>query len=360
MDQSWKAGNARAFVKNLGNQERLELLRELLATQTEVAPSGHHLQLSQLILAEHWLWQQATRRGIGAHNYAQGRLWLTFMLLRYGGLRLKEVFELTEADCHFHEGFLWTGGRLVPFPPKIASVLANFWLTWPGRNHGERPFQCDSSQIRRGLGRCARACAIGSGILSARSLRRQRGLELELGGLHPALIAFFLGSKENPQPFSNQVATAMITHYISKENEMKTSARNVFRGPITKLEPNGILVSVTLETTQGLEVTAIITQTSSKNLNLAKGVVVNALVKAPWVTALPVAQRASAGLDNCFQGTVEDVNRDPLACEIRVVLPQGNEICALYANGARPSQEIKEGATVLVGFSAFAVILTTD
>lgn len=357
MGEKELARNPGAFVRKLSGPERIALLRELLAAQPKV--DGAKFTPVQLLSAERWFWRQAQTAAGSAQKHSRGRMWMIFMLLRYGGLRLKEVFALTEADCRFGEGRITINERSAPLSGKIARVLANFWNSWPGRAK-EEPFLCDSSQIRRAFGICARACGIEPALLNARSLRRQRGLELESEGLHPALVAWFLGKTANPAPFGPAIAEALLTSHIQKEEIMKTSARNVFQGQIIELKETGILVSATLETPQGLKITSIITRTSRENLGLSKGKAVTALVKAPWVTLLPESQRAAAGTDNCFAGKVENMERDELACEIRVLLPEGNRVCALYANGASPSAEIRDGASVLVCFSAFAVILTAD
>lgn len=141
---------------------------------------------------------------------------------------------------------------------------------------------------------------------------------------------------------------------------MKTSARNMFGGKISEITEKGILVNVTLETEKGLNVTSIITSTSRKSLNLEKGSAVTALVKAPWVTVLAENERATAGPENCFEGIVKSINRDAQACEMVIELPEGTELCSLYANGAAPSTAVSEGARVLACFSPFAVILTVN
>lgn len=348
--------NPENFVKRLSTGERAGLLQALLGAHSDIL-TGRQMA-AQLMEAERWFWNLAREKT--AFSYSRGRMWLIFMLLRYGALRLQEIFSLTDEDCNFREGLLRAGKRIVPFSPDIANLLNNFWLSWPGRNRGRYPLQCDSSLVRHSFAQCAKKCRLDVSLLNARSLRRLRGLELECEGLHPAIVNWFLGKNAEPLPFSPRTAQALLTRHIKMEQKMKTSARNVFRGQITKLEQNGILVSVTLETAQGLPVTSIITATSCENLGLAPGVSVNALVKAPWVTVFPENERAMAGSENCYSGTVESISRDALACEINALLPQGNRICALYANGASPSGEISEGSRILICFSAFAVILTAD
>lgn len=343
------------FIARLSAIERAELMDALLKKSSWLPPVA--LSQAQLAKAEHWLRERTALAGAPQQRHSRARIWLIFMVLRYGGLRLREVLQLEEEDCRFEQNEIRTGQRNVPLPGRAASQLASFWSNWSGRTV-KNPLACDPSYIRRSLATCARACGLNPSLLNASSLRRQRGLELEAGGLHPHLASLFLGKMEKSPLFAPGLAHTLLRKHIMEEGKMKTSARNVFHGRLTSVEENGILVCVRMETAQGLRLTAIVTQESSKNLGLAPGVAVNALVKAPFVTVSE--KTAQPNCDNCFAGTVESLNRDALACEIAVRLPQGNQLCSLYANGASPSGEIKKGSEVTACFSPFSVILTAD
>lgn len=349
--------NPHLLVSRLSHAERAELMEALLKKTSWMPPAI--LSRGQLTKAEHWLWERTTLEGTPYQRHSRARIWLIFMLVRHAGLRMREVLQLEEQDCRFGAEEIQAGQRVVPLSPQVANQLANFWANWSGRS-ASKPLDCDASFIRRSFSACARACGINPSLLNASSLRKQRGLELEAGGLHPHLASIFLGKMDQSPLFPEQMAKALLKKYIREERRMKTSARNVFHGQVTNLAENGILVSVSLETAQGLKLMAIITQTSCKSLGLAPGVTVNALVKAPWVTVTPINKPDSPNSENCFAGKVEKINRDALACEIMVQLPQGNQLCSLYANGASPAGDIREGGEVLACFSPFAVILTSD
>lgn len=336
-----------AFIAALSPARRASLLQALLANnRLDRRPDADSLQACEQIL-----WGRIQ----GGRQFATGRLWFIYMLLRYGGMRLKEIQSLTELDCAFGAGRVTTNGRAVLFAPAIAARLAKFWAIWPGRN-SRLPFACDASMIRRSLAQLGRD--MGREGLNARYLRRHREMELANGGLHPGLVAWFMDGRGSP--VGEKETEAAVRYYLERENAMKTSARNVFSGIVTEILENGILTSVTLRTEDGLSTTAIITSTSRENLKLVPGTAVRALVKAPWVTLNPVGARAEATPPNCYEGTVEEVNRDALACEIHVNLNQGGKICALYANGAWPSKDIGKGAQVIASFSPFSVVLTEN
>ena len=349
--------NLHEYVETLSANERARLIRLLLSRE---AGATQPLRTGLMAAAEKFLWERAIQAVPYAQAHARGRLWLIFMLLRYGGLRIGEIFELSEQDLSFRTCEIFCKDRIVPLPKNISNRMGAFWNSWPGRASGVHPLACDSSRIRRGLAACAKACGAAPAILNASSLRRQRALELEAGGLPHIIVNFFLGKGGVISPFSREAARTMLYKYITRENTMKTSARNVFRGEIIKLEEQGILVNVTLQTPAGLKVSSIITKTSQENLHLGVGMAATALIKAPWVTVFPENERASAGTENCFQGTVKSIRKDSLAAEILVELPQGVQVCALYANGASPSAGIAEGSEVVISFSAFSVILDTE
>ena len=61
---------------------------------------------------------------------------------------------------------------------------------------------------------------------------------------------------------------------------MKISARNILKGKVKKLVHGAVNSEVTIQLPGGAELTSIITKQSAKNLKLAKGKSVYAVVKA--------------------------------------------------------------------------------
>ena len=61
---------------------------------------------------------------------------------------------------------------------------------------------------------------------------------------------------------------------------MKLSARNVLKGRVKKLVHGAVNSEVTVSLTGGAELVSIITKTSAKNLKLARGKAVYAVIKA--------------------------------------------------------------------------------
>lgn len=347
--------NPYQFVSRLSPEQRAALMAALI--RKGAAAERGPLSTEQMLKAEAWLWQRASQGGSASQRYSRTRLWLIFMLIRYGGLRLRETRRITELDFRFSQEEIRLAKRTIPLPPEVARKLADFWATWPGRS-ASSPLECDASFVRRSLAACAKACGIDASLLNTRALRRQRALELEAGGLHPQLIELFLGKIEASPLFPGNIAWHILKTHVKQENQMKTTARTVFSGKVCEVSENGILVSVIFETAEGLRITAIITRTSCMNLGLAPGVSVSSLIKATFITVSKAEKFVAPNDCNFFPGKVEALNRDALACEIIVKLPQGNRIYCFYANGMRPDEEIQVGSDVVVSFSPLAVILT--
>ncbi|MDF5728297.1 MAG: TOBE domain-containing protein, partial [Rhizonema sp. PD38] len=61
---------------------------------------------------------------------------------------------------------------------------------------------------------------------------------------------------------------------------MLISARNSFKGTVTKINTGAVNTEVIIEITPGVEVAAIITKSSADNLQLVEGGQVIAIVKA--------------------------------------------------------------------------------
>lgn len=61
---------------------------------------------------------------------------------------------------------------------------------------------------------------------------------------------------------------------------MKISARNVLKGKVKKTKQGTVNTEVTIEVSKGLNIVAIITKESAKDLGLKRGKAVYAVIKA--------------------------------------------------------------------------------
>lgn len=328
----------------------------------EAAPV-RQLSEAELLGAEVWL-EERLYAAPPRLRHPRVRLWFVFMLLRHAGLRLVEIFRLPGASLDFGRGLLEVPGtesgapREVPLPPAVAKKLGKIWSSWPGRQCA-LPFRCDASRVRRSLRECALACGLPPRLFNARGLRRNRGLELERAGVHPSLVDTFLGreaaEKKHLRRFDADAARWMLRERI--QGHARTSARNHFRGRVTRVRHRGLLADVGFATASGLEVLARITSHSCRALGLATGIVVSGTVKALWIeTRPPSAGKEADDGANHLPGTVDSVRREDGFAEAIISLDDGAQACSV-----RPVAEMEwleePGQRVEIVFSPAAVIL---
>lgn len=331
------------------------------------APPSRQLSEAGLLAAEIWLEERLYAEAAPRLRHPRVRLWFIFMLLRHAGLRLVEIFRLHGSCLDFGRALLKVPGadghaaREVPLPPAVAKKLGTLWASWEGRELA-LPFLCDASRVRRGLRRCALACGLSPELFTARELRRHRGLELAAAGVHPSLVDRFLGrdaaERKSLVRFDADAAKWLLRERI--QGHARTSARNHFRGRVTRVRHMGLLADVAFATASGLEVHARITGRSCRSLGLAPGSVVCGAVKALWIEARPASREAAPDDgSNRLAGTVDSIRREDGFAETLITLDDGGQACAV-----RPVAEmewLKEaGSRVEIVFSPAAVILSLD
>lgn len=331
------------------------------------APRTRGLTEAELLAAEIWLEERLYAAAGPRLRHPRVRLWFIFMLLRHAGLRLVEIFRLRGECLDFGHGLVRVPAsgaeapREVPLPLAVAKKLGAHWASWEGRELA-LPFLCDASRVRRSLGQCAKACGLPPALFTARELRRHRGLELAGAGLHPSLVDMFLGrdaaEKKSLVRFDAEAAQRLLRERI--QGHARTSARNHFRGRVTRVRPMGLLADVAFATASGLEVRARITGRSRRSLGLAPGVVVSGAVKALWIEVRPEADAGTSGeAMNRLTGTVDSIRREDGFAETLLTLDDGGEACSV-----RPAEEMEwlrePGARAEIVFSPAAVILTVS
>lgn len=162
----------------------------------------------ELLAAESWYWQQYAESTSMRARRAHARLWCIFMLLRYGGLRLVEALALELGHMDWGAGLIHIQGehaRQVPLPAthcrRLRQMMEDPALFTPSG----ALLHCDASYVRRSLQQCGNACGLPAGLLSARSLRQSRILELVRQGLPAPVADMFAGRNRRQQ--SGSIAT---------------------------------------------------------------------------------------------------------------------------------------------------------
>jgi len=243
---------------------------------------------------------------------ARGRLWLAFLLFRFGALRLGEVLGIDdEADVDRGHALLHVRGvqpRDVPLPePVMAEVLRVLDDPMMFSLRGQ-VLRLDPGYLRRRFYERSGGCGIPRDHLSPRVLRHSRAIELLRGGVPLKVVQQVLGHQSvslagNLLRFSEDDARRILRNYLRKESRVRTSARNAFTGRVVSVRRSGFLVEVETLTPSGLRVVSIITEESRHSLDIAPGALVTATVKAPWVMLAPAGTGAT-GPGQPFMGQI--------------------------------------------------------
>ncbi len=140
---------------------------------------------------------------------------------------------------------------------------------------------------------------------------------------------------------------------------MKVSARNVFKGKITQLQPGAVNAEVTLATTGGDVLVAIVTSSSVKTLGLTVGEDVVALVKAPWVMLSTQDANWTFSARNQLQGTVTSITKGAVNSEVGLALAGGSEVFAVVTNEAVSELNLQPGSPATAIIKASHIILAS-
>lgn len=138
---------------------------------------------------------------------------------------------------------------------------------------------------------------------------------------------------------------------------MKVSARNVFKGQVSKVQAGAVNAEVSLHLPGGEQLVAVVTMESVKNLGIAVGKEAVALVKAPWVMLMTEASDIRLSARNCLQGTVLSVNDGAVNAEVVVELAGGTKVYSIVTRDAVTELGLAPGVSATAVIKASHIIL---
>jgi molybdate transport system regulatory protein len=303
------------------------------------------------------------------------RILLIFLLIRYTGARLNEVLTL---DLNKHidisQGVVRYGNadeadsssqREVQISSELMSEIQETLADHAFAANVGSLLMVDEGHVRRKFYERAAACGFAKDLVSPNAIRRARAVELMQSNMPLPVVQRILGHSTpnltaSLVAFSDEEIHQVAKHFIERESQRKTSARNTFFGKIGSIRKGDIQSQVELVTVGGDVVTTVITNNSVKKLGLRTGSLVTAEVKAPWVILQKGQIEPSCTAENMFRGTVAKVLRGRLVTEFIVRIQDGTELCSVVTEGSRRKLDVKEGDDVWVMFNSFAVILRVD
>lgn len=311
-------------------------------------------------------WKKAAKRADSVQ--ARERMWLIFSMLRHTGARLGEILSLDDATAFDPQGpfvHLGKNGRIrkVPLPDELYSEIMSVLEGPFGCGLRGTFFHVDPGYFRRICYARGKDCGLSKEQVCPKSIRNTRAVEMLRSGVPITIVKKVLGQSSldltaNFQQFSDGDMHSIVRKaHASIRNQ--TSARNAFAGHIIKVSNDGIMSEVVLETRSGIEISAVITTDSLRNLKLSEGTPVVATIKAPLVNVLKPGNEQCGSARNRLSATVLRINSSPVLSEITGRLSNGSEVCALVSAQSTETLALKSGDKVEYWFKALSVVLNT-
>lgn len=137
---------------------------------------------------------------------------------------------------------------------------------------------------------------------------------------------------------------------------MKISARNVFDGSIDAVRLGAISSEVEVALPGGLKIVATVANDSVRELNLAAGTQVQAIVKASSVLVM-AAGTVGLSARNRLEGTIAALTEGPVSTDVAIALGNGQTVHATITREASVALGLKVGTPATAVFKAPSVII---
>jgi molybdate transport system regulatory protein len=138
--------------------------------------------------------------------------------------------------------------------------------------------------------------------------------------------------------------------------QLKTSARNQYRGRVSKLTRGAVNAEVELALSDSIALVAIITNDSVERMELAVGSEAIALIKSSWVL-LSRDSGLKTSARNQLNGKVSQVSEGEVNAEVTLDLGDGKTLTAMVTSASLEELELEVGASATALFKASSVIL---
>jgi molybdate transport system regulatory protein len=138
---------------------------------------------------------------------------------------------------------------------------------------------------------------------------------------------------------------------------MKVSARNVFRGQVSKVQEGAVNAEVGLTLPGGEQLVAVVTLESIRNLGISVGKEAIALIKAPWVMLMTESSDIRLSARNCLEGKVLSVNDGAVNAEVVIELTGGSKVYSIVTRDAVAELGLKPGVSATAVIKASHIIL---
>ena len=196
--------------------------------------------------------------------------------------------------------------------------------------------------------------------LVRRSAGGARGGGTMLTDLGREIVAGFNALKGEHDAFVNRLGDSLhsvgdIVNFL-KDNTLRTSARNQYRGIISRISRGGVNAEVELRIADSIPLTALITNDSLKRMGFRKNGSAVALIKSSWVL-LSKDLNLQTSARNSLTGKIVKIIKGQVNSEVILDLGDEKSICAIVTNKSVTELKLRKGDQACAFFKASSVIL---
>ena len=260
-------------------------------------------------------------------------------------------------------------------------VAGRLWLAAEGGPDlgAERIALLEAVAAHGSIAAAARALGISyraawDAVNAANNLADTPLVERQVGGRHGGttrvtdegqrlITAFRLMEREYARfldGLSRRIDDLERTGLLMRRLAMRTSARNQLHGKVIATREGPVNVEVVLALNESERLTAIVTRESYRDMGLAEGREVYALVKAGFVLLTHADDAVRTSARNRLCGTVSRVIAGPVNSEVVIELDGGKSIAAVVTEESLRALGLKDGGRACALIKASHVILGID
>ena len=138
---------------------------------------------------------------------------------------------------------------------------------------------------------------------------------------------------------------------------MQISARNTFCGKVCAVLPGAVNDEIEIILSGGEKIIAIVTRESVRNLGLAEGKEVYAIIKASQVIIMTDADEYLLSTRNQFTGKVKKLTRGFVNGEVIIELPGGLELTGIISLDSMNRLHLEQGVKATAVVKASSVVV---
>lgn len=161
------------------------------------------------------------------------------------------------------------------------------------------------------------------------------------------------------QLFADNPQDALDTLKTLRRIEMKLSARNVWLGEVVGIDQGAVNSVITIQLKGGDKLTSVITDSSTKRLELQPGKEVMAIVKASSVVLGSDIDPKTISARNILTGVISNIVPGAVNDEVTTDLPGGSTVTSIITSASLKRLELAVGKEISAIIKASDVLLAT-